>query len=169
MFLLLLRVFFSWLFNQPERVAAIDSTASSRLGEARLRTGVYLVTIVIAWVVAINASEGLIAIDLMTLAVFTAIVGDLRFEWVARTQRPKVVRVWPVHRVYGVEPALQALSEAGIWAFPRGLRHRTLLQFFGPYVPIEILVPEDRGAEATRLLRELLLPQGHETEDRDSA
>ncbi len=56
-----------------------------------------------------------------------------------------------LHRVYAVEPALAALAAAGIPAFARTRHFRALSHFFGPYAPIEILVPLERAAEADAL------------------
>lgn len=53
-----------------------------------------------------------------------------------------------MHAPHVVAPVLAALDKAGIRAHARGLHHRTLLQFFGPYVPIGIFVSpsdEDRA------------------------
>ena len=47
---------------------------------------------------------------------------------------------------------LKALSAAGIPAFPRGRRHRTLWNFFAPFVPVEILVPIEHAPRAEALL-----------------
>jgi hypothetical protein len=57
-----------------------------------------------------------------------------------------------VHRVYEVEPALAALSAAGIPAWARGVHARSTLHFFAPYFPIELMVPPERSAEAHALL-----------------
>jgi hypothetical protein len=46
------------------------------------------------------------------------------------------------------------LALAGI---PRALRHGALLSFWGPYVPVEVLVPAPRGEEAQARLRALML------------
>ena len=83
--------------------------------------------------------------------VVTAVIMDVVGEWRARHGR-ELRSVWPLHRVYAVDPALARLAAAGITAYPRGVYLRTLLQFFGPWVPVELLVPEDRAAEAEALL-----------------
>ena len=53
-----------------------------------------------------------------------------------------------LYRVYAAEPALQALAAAGIPAFPRALRYRSLFHFFAPWAPVELLVPAERALEA---------------------
>jgi len=89
----------------------------------------------------------------------TGIALDLFEEWGFRCSHGALLGVWPVHRVYAVQPALEALEAAGIPAFPRGLHHRTLLQFLGPYVPVTLLVPIDKVEEAERIVRARLVPE----------
>ncbi len=102
--------------------------------------------------------------------VGAAVVLDVGKEWRFRRSHDDLVRVWPVHRVYAVQPAQQALHAAGIPAFARGLHHRTLLQFFGPYVPIALLVPAAKAAQAERIVRDRLVPDLRpQTEPLDSA
>ena len=54
--------------------------------------------------------------------------------------------------MYAVAPAVRLLQSAGIPAFARGLRVRSLLLFFGPHVPIELLVPAEHAARARAFL-----------------
>ncbi len=96
--------------------------------------------------------------ELVWLFVGTAVVVDLAGEWRFRRLHSRLIGVWPVHRVYAVQPALKALTDASIPAFPRGLHHRTLLQFFGPYVPVTLLVPAAQATEAERIVRARLVP-----------
>lgn len=63
-----------------------------------------------------------------------------------------------MQRVYAVQPAMEELQKAGIPVFPRGLHHRTLLQFLGPYVPVTLLVPVERVEDAERIVRARLAP-----------
>lgn len=91
------------------------------------------------------------------VVALTAIAMDLRAEWHARRRAPSLVPIWPVHRIYEVDVAVAILAERGIEVHPRAVHHRTLLQFFGPYVPVDLLVPEDRAAEAHALLERRLV------------
>jgi hypothetical protein len=86
------------------------------------------------------------------------VVMDLAAEWVARTAQRDLVAVWPLHQMTHVSPALHILGNAGIPAHPRAAYHRALLQFVGPHVPVEILVPRARAVEAQAKLLELLAP-----------
>jgi hypothetical protein len=96
-----------------------------------------------------------VAVDVMALVVLTAIVLDGSGEWRARSDGGDLVVVWSVHAPYAVDPIVRALADAGIPAWARGVHHRTLLQFFGPYVPVGIVVPAERAEEANRTLRAL--------------
>ena len=85
------------------------------------------------------------AAAVLEVAILVAVARDLRGEaGFRRRAAVPLVTALPVHRVYAVEPALQALAAAGIPAFPRALRYRTLFHFFAPWAPVEILVPADR-------------------------
>jgi hypothetical protein len=113
----------------------------------------------LAWLMGLVALEAVPSqlhlgtkIDPLVLVVLTAVVLDLTEEWRARRREPTLVVVWPIHQTARVEPALAKLAAAGIRAHARGLHHRALLQFFGPYLPIDLMVPEERADEARALL-----------------
>jgi hypothetical protein len=84
--------------------------------------------------------------------VVTAVILDLVAEWRFRRRHGALVPVWPLHRLYAVDPALDLLHAAGIPAHPRSVHARTLLQFFAPYLPVDLLVPEADAARARALL-----------------
>jgi hypothetical protein len=73
--------------------------------------------------------------------------------------------VWPEHRLYAVGPVLAALEDAGIAVHARSVRYRALLQFLGPYVPVEILVPPNAAADARRIIEGRLLQDQGAKED----
>jgi hypothetical protein len=92
------------------------------------------------------------AAGILALAILVAVARDLRAEAAFRRRvAAPVATALPVHRVYAVEPALQALAAAGIPAFPRALRYRTLFHFFAPWAPVEMLVPVGREPEAEEI------------------
>lgn len=80
------------------------------------------------------------------------VVLDLLEEWSCRRRMGTLVSIRPIHRMAEVEPVTYVLRQAGVPFFARSFAFRTSLQFFGPYVPIEILVPSGRADEARRLL-----------------
>jgi hypothetical protein len=96
--------------------------------------------------------------SMVMYVTLVAICMDLAAEWRFRAAEPDAISVWPLHRVALVEVALEALKKAGIPAHPRGAHHRALMHFFGPYVPIELLVPAARAEEAKKILGEVFSP-----------
>jgi hypothetical protein len=147
----------SWLFNQPARVARVTGLAPAlvrRLGSAAwVHSLLFLLFVALAFTVGNVHAHVSLPSTLSWLAV-CAIATDLAGEWRARHQHGDLVPVWPIHRVYAVDPALEALARAGIPALARGVGHRVLLQFVGPYIAIDVLVPPAHAAEAQRILRE---------------
>lgn len=96
------------------------------------------------------------AVTALGAAYFGALVVDLWLEARWRSGHGEVAAVWPVHRVYAVGPVLDALAAEGIDAHARAERYRSLLQFFGPYVPIEILVPTAQQDDAVGVIERVL-------------
>jgi hypothetical protein len=91
-------------------------------------------------------------LDPWKLVLATAIALDLFDELVAR--RRVLVPVWPLHAPLRIHEVRERLTAAGIEHHLQSRRLRTLLWFFGPHVPIMVLVPPDDAANAERLLRE---------------
>ena len=165
-----LAVLFSFLFHQPLRVAALTArlrgpatTPAHETERARgfmlaaaWRSSVYVAALLAAGFVAASALRGAAALDAVGIAIVTAVVLDARAEWMAWRRADGWVPAWPEHRVYAADAAVEGLAAAGIDAVPRGVHHRALLQLFGPYVPIDILVPRERADEAQRILAALL-------------
>lgn len=89
---------------------------------------------------------------LFEIIIGTLVTVDLIDEWRARRTMGPLVSVRPLHRMAEVEPVAYRLTLAGIPFFARSAAYRAALQFFGPHVPVEILVPLDRADEARRLL-----------------
>jgi hypothetical protein len=154
---------FAVLYNRPSRVVAAwaplledtaDPVARARAGvrEAILPAATSLVLLVVAHAVVMRLSAATSQLSLLLLVVAVAVILDVAAEWRAR-RYAQLVAVWPVHRVYAVDPAIEYLSRHGIEAFPRAVRHRTLLQFFGPFVPVELLVREADAERAFELMR----------------
>ncbi|WP_428268562.1 SecDF P1 head subdomain-containing protein [Haliangium sp.] len=167
-----LAVVFSFAFSWPDRplgrARLIDPDAQARRRAAFWRGTVtstlYLLaasalTMAVArWVV--DSPYDLVRAgtpyDLVGLIVATAVAMDLLAEWRALRGRRDLVSVWPVHRVQVLSLALDALRGAGIEAHARGAYHRSLLHFFGPFVPIELMVPAADADRARQLVHGLL-------------
>jgi hypothetical protein len=160
-------VAFSWLFARPSLVAPVWSqqlrasdaadghidplaTARAAFRRAQLRAVAFLCALgFVAW---LDGGANL-AVDVVALLVVACaaldVAGELRF----RGAHGDVAAVTAEHRLYAVGLALAALQAGGIAHFPRALRHRTLLAFWGPYLPIEILVPRRQAVEAQAILQ----------------
>jgi preprotein translocase subunit SecY len=91
------------------------------------------------------------------LVIGTTVILDLAAEWRARRSDEAWVAVWPLHRVWAVDVAIEALAEHGIACHARALRFRSMWHFFAPHVPIDLLVPSARAEEATRILTGLFV------------
>lgn len=94
-------------------------------------------------------------LELALLFTVVAVGWDLVDEVRARRTGPLLV-AWELHRVYAVPVALRALEKEGIEAHLRGYHLRSLLHFFGPYVPVEVLVAPDQAQRAAEIVRERL-------------
>jgi preprotein translocase subunit SecY len=163
-----LGVLCSWIFNQPARVAAVMERARTRGGvrpdlyaEARaqlvpaiLRTLVLLLALLAIGTVARRFSK--LPLEVSWIAFGTALVLDVAAEWRARRALGDLTPVWPDHRPYAIAAAREALAAAEIPVFARGERHRTLLQFAGPFVPIDLMVPRAHAKRAAQILGDVL-------------
>jgi preprotein translocase subunit SecY len=168
---MLLAGLFAWLFHQPRFVAALllrrglnEGGATAAMREARAQLGKSLPrTLLVIGALAIagsllsgHALGALVGVE--ALVVLTAFVMDLSEEWRARYQSDNWVDIWPEHRMYAVELALAELRRAGVAVFARGMRVRSMLQFFGPFIPVDLFVPEPQAKQATQILSRLLGP-----------
>jgi preprotein translocase subunit SecY len=94
-----------------------------------------------------------VVFDTTLVVVVTAVALDAIEEWRFRRRHGPLCEVWRIHQLYAVSPALLILQAAGIAAHARSANHRTLLQFFGPFIPVSLLVPEHQAVKAEGLLR----------------
>lgn len=161
-----LTVILAWLQARPalvapvwRRASAVDAAPDAR---AAFRRGLLASLLYLGVLGAIftKLERVRVAIDLFGALMVLCVALDVGAEWLFRRAHGDVAAVWPEHRLYAVRPALARLEQAGIPAFARGLRHRTLLGFLGPYVPVDLLVPATRTAEAGVLLETMLVGSG---------
>ncbi len=176
-----LAIWLAGVFHQPRRVAAVwgrlesappdpalrEAQAGAALRTARVRSAVLVGVLLVLPAVVLGTHSG--AMGAAALAFAAAAVADVLAEWRARSAEPSLVSVWPEHRLYAVDPALDALAAAGIRGSLRGVHYRTLGQFFAPYVPVEILVPAQDAAAAQAVLRRVLAGDGEEIASRATA
>jgi hypothetical protein len=153
-------ILFAYLFNLPSRIVEVWTALAPSPPEGIPRTRVVilecvlfiaLVVVVQAWLVQVLGRHR--APNAGAVLIATGIVFDWVREWRARQSDATLVPVWEIHQVYAVPPALRLLDAEGIHAFAQGLGWRSLLQFFGPYAPIRILVPASQAWSAYNLLQ----------------
>ena len=156
---------FGFLFFRPVEIArlwkrwvpTVDDIVVVAIARAQLplalgRAGVMLVVFP-AFFVGINSKIFItVAATLSECVLLTVVLQDWLEEWRFRRQQGHCATVREVQRVAEVEPICFVLRQAGIDFHARSFGFRSLLQFFGPFAPVEILVPSARAEDAGRLL-----------------
>ena len=153
-------IFFAFLFNRPDKIARTWKSLSPNPPEGILRpkavmleSVLFIILVVLAEAWAVRHIGNYSANTVATLLA-TGIVCDVVREWRAREADPNLTSIWEIHQTYAVAPTMRLLEAEGIHAFAKGARLRALLQFFGPYVPVQILVPAKDAERAHALLQE---------------
>jgi preprotein translocase subunit SecY len=95
-------------------------------------------------------------IDSIKLITAVAVLLDLLEEMRARTKGSKLVKVAELHDVPMAGLLKSLFEQKGVPCYLRGYYHRALLYFFGPYIEISVLVPEDRMSEAKEVIETYL-------------
>ena len=153
-----LALLYAYLFNRPAQLApfageGIDVTRP--LIRAGLRSAAFVLALAfLPHVLPQGVARAMP--DPLSLVVAVAVILDIAAHWRARRALGDLVAVRPEHRVYAIDAALDALDRAGIAGHARGVHHRVLWQFFGPFLPIVLYAPKDRLAEAERILARVL-------------
>ncbi len=124
------------LFNTRENAAR-----RAALPSAIARTIVYLAVMELLLVY--------FPIDLLGLATAAAVAMDVAAELRLEIAGGKPVAVRRIQKPDRADDLIESLREAGIPAVAQGAFHRTLLQFFGPFIPVDILVPAAQAARAS--------------------
>ncbi len=151
---------FAFLFNQPDRFSRVWRSLSPVPPECLPRIKSVMPECVLFIGLAVLVETGLVRVvgnggvpSAIAVILVTGIIADLIREFRARTESTaRLVPVWEIHQVYAVPPAMRLLQAQGFHPFAKGLRLRSLLQFFGPYAPIAILVPAAEAQAACALL-----------------
>jgi hypothetical protein len=172
--LAMMTVVFARLFQAPWRVARVIARAEALKGQSDVdRASIGGQARRLVWVTTAKSVFFIVMVDLLLttppraswpwfdavwlwLMVGPAVGLDLFDEWRARGRHANLISVWPEHRAYAAHAARTILEQAKIFVLLRGIHHRTCLQFFGPYVPIDIMVPADYADQATGLLNGVL-------------
>jgi hypothetical protein len=162
---------FAFAFNRPDAVADVverlrPSAQPDMEALRREVLGAALRSTLFVLVIASIALWMSLPFDLVLAINVTAVAMDIWGEWNFRRLHGDAIPLARLHRVFTVDPAIAALRDAGIPAFARGIHQRTLLHFFGPYVPAEIFVPAADRARAAKILR--VLDESEPRADRES-
>ena len=160
----LLAVGFSLLFSLPVRFESIVTLVSPKPAP-RYSSKVFWAATLASMVILV-AMAGLYlfgqgklpeaAPDVLWLAIATAGIMDIIADARARHRNSSLVAVWPIHRVQLTDVVIDALANRGIDAHAQGLYFRKLFYLFAPFVPILIMVAEDRAEEARSCLASML-------------
>jgi hypothetical protein len=129
----------AFLFNAGESV-----DRRKALPSAIARTVVYLLVMELLLVY--------FPIDLLGLATAAAVAKDVAAELRVQFAQGKLVAVRRIQKPDHADDLIESLRGAGVPAVARGAFHRTLLQFFGPFIPIDILVPAAEAMRASTVL-----------------
>jgi preprotein translocase subunit SecY len=95
-------------------------------------------------------------LDSIALIVAVAILFDLIEEIRLRRKENNLVKVAELHDVPMAGLLESLFEQKGVPCYLRGYYHRALLYFFGPYIEISVLVPEDRVIDATEVIENYL-------------
>ncbi len=110
----------------------------------------------------------------MTLTQFAALIflptmlSDLGAEVVGTFRHGRLSRVWSTHDIDEADRLAELLASREVAVVIRASRHRALMRFMGPWLPLELLVPTADRRAALAFLREdaesdLVEPFGSET------
>ncbi|TDP75272.1 SecY translocase [Bradymonas sediminis] len=120
-----------------------------------------------AWIKAVQLSLAFVVVVFVADTVTHGIIGllgaiivgwsvaiaiDLQREISFRLQHGALGVVDEVHRLYVLPPELALIERRGIPVLARATCMRSLFHFFGPYIPIELMVPIARVEEAQEAL-----------------
>ena len=97
-------------------------------------------------------------LDSIGLIVAVAILFDL-IEAIRLSRGSQLIKVAELHDVPMAGLLKSLLEQKGVPCHLRGYYHRALLYFFGPYIEISVLVPEDRVVDAKEVIEHYFDPR----------
>jgi preprotein translocase subunit SecY len=92
----------------------------------------------------------------VTLIITVAILLDLMEEMNIRRKGSNLVKIAELHDVPMAGLLKSLFEQKGLPCYLRGYYHRALLYFFGPYIEISVLVPEDKIIDAKEVIENYL-------------
>ena len=97
----------------------------------------------------------IILTDLHKRILYTIIL-DLMEEMRLRMKGSNLAKIAELHDVPMAGLLKSLFEQKGVTCYLRGYYHRALLYFFGPYIEISVLVPEDRMTDAKEVIENYL-------------
>lgn len=147
----------AWLFARPSLVAAAAAAAGLRppsRADAMRAAVVAFYFFLGLGVVRFFGGLSLADVSLATVAAATLL--DVLGE--ARARRRLLALAATLHHIQRASLVEHVLGRAGIDFHLRSRNVRALLSFFGPYAPVQVLVPPERVDEARALLAAVVAP-----------
>jgi hypothetical protein len=143
----------SFAFSRPAIVAPLAAhTELAPPGRAAWRRATLLSLVILlaigaaAEISALTSAAALAVCEATAAMMFAAVMLDLRDD--LRARRAELVVAWPLHQAQHAELVRRVLGDAGIECHLQASHLRTLLGFFGPFAPIDVLVPPGAVDEA---------------------
>jgi len=115
---------------------------------------------------AVTSSEALVLGDATLAMIAAAVVLDVLDDLKAR--RADLIAVWPLQHAQHAEFVRRVLTGVGIECHLQSSHLRTLLGIFGPYVPIDVLVPAMAAEDARARIEPLFQDMTAELEEASS-
>ncbi len=153
---IVLSLFWAWVFARPGlRRAQLERAGVASPDRATwLRAALLSLVMLVAISAVSSVAKGEVFLGSTVVMFAAATIADVIAELRARA-RSELVAVWPISSPLLAEAARDRLAAEGIPHHLQSARLRALLWFFGPYVPIMVLVPPADAARAEKLLREI--------------
>ncbi len=150
-----------WILARPSLVARVamqaglDRPTTAAWWRGVSVTGVLLVTTGVLWILATrtDGAAGLLAepvAAMLGVAVALDVIAD------ARAHRQRLAPAAVLHQIQYAGVAERVLADARIPCHLHGSHTRALFAFFGPFVPIVVMVPEALAADARSKLDDAL-------------
>jgi hypothetical protein len=132
--------------------AAACAAAFSRRGDGQMSAGIASALYVVGLAALERLSASDVLVNMTFIAMVTAAAVDLVADLRARARDRDLVEIRPLRRIDDATAAAAALAGAGIPCHLRNLAARSLYHFFAPQLPVGVLVPAARAAEAAAVV-----------------
>jgi hypothetical protein len=155
-----LTIVWSYAFARPkltqtlaERVGLVGAARPTWWAATLLTIALLLLVGAAMTLTTAERPSRLVAVDVLTIAMVAMVLLDLVDDW--RARRVVLDLVWSLQQPQHADLVSRALDDAGIPHHLSSANLRSLLAFFGPFAPIDVLVPPEHAPAAREKLREL--------------